>query len=75
MALHKEEERICRELGNKEGLAFSLINQASLLGLGKNQPQKALPMADEAYRLAAGSGYSSLAREIDGIRAKIRSRT
>jgi len=75
MALHKEQERICRELGNKQWLASSLINQAFVLGLKKNQPKKALPMADEAYRLASGSGYTSLARHIDGIRAKIRSRT
>src|ERR1019366_625362 len=31
MALHKEEERICRELGNKDGLSKSLAGQASIL--------------------------------------------
>ena len=31
MALHKEEERICRELGNKDGLRTSLGNQATIL--------------------------------------------
>jgi len=28
MALYKEEERICRQLGKPDGLAISLINQA-----------------------------------------------
>ena len=31
MALHKEEERLCRELGNKQGLQASLGNQANIL--------------------------------------------
>ena len=31
MALHQEEERLCRELGNKDGLAVSLGNQANIL--------------------------------------------
>ena len=31
MALHKEQERICRELGNKDGLQASLGNQALIL--------------------------------------------
>ena len=31
MSLHKEEERICRELGNKDGLSISLANQANIL--------------------------------------------
>jgi ATP/maltotriose-dependent transcriptional regulator MalT len=31
MKLHKEEERICRELGNIDGLSISLGNQANIL--------------------------------------------
>ena len=31
MALHKEEERICRQLGNLDGLQASLGNQAIIL--------------------------------------------
>lgn len=31
MKLHKEEEHLCRELGNKDGLAISLISQALFL--------------------------------------------
>ena len=31
MALHKEEERLCRELANKDGLSYSLGNQAVIL--------------------------------------------
>jgi len=30
MRLHKEEERICRELGNKDGLQRTLGNQANI---------------------------------------------
>ena len=75
MALLKEQERICRELGgNKDGLAISLGNQALILGLRKNQPRSALPLADEAYQLATGCGYVSLARQIEPIRAEIRQR-
>jgi len=33
MALHQEEERICRELGNKDGLQRSLGSQALILRL------------------------------------------
>ncbi|PIU45276.1 MAG: hypothetical protein COS95_04645 [Ignavibacteriales bacterium CG07_land_8_20_14_0_80_59_12] len=31
MKLHKEEEHLCRELGDKDGLAISLISQALFL--------------------------------------------
>jgi len=31
MALHKEQERLCRELGNKDGLQTALAGQASIL--------------------------------------------
>jgi len=70
--LHKEQERICRELGNKCRLAYSLINQASVLVRVGNQTKHALALADEAYRLAAENGYVALAKQIEGIRAMIR---
>ena len=72
MALLKEQERNCRELGDKEGLAISLINQASILDIEMDQPGKAIPLADEAYRLATECGYTSLAKQIESIRSQIR---
>ncbi len=74
MALHKEAERLCREVGDRHGLAISLVNQAAILGLRMNQPQLALPLADEAYRLASECGYAPLAQQIESTRTKIRQR-
>ena len=75
MSLHKEQERICKELGNKNGLATSLANQAILLSEKMNRPREALPLAEEAYRLATDHGLNALAGQIkpilDAVRAKI----
>ena len=71
MGLHKEEERICSELGDREGLCYSLVNQALILGIKQNQTREALSLADEVYRLAADQGFVSLAKQIEGIRSKI----
>ena len=73
MKLHKQAEQICRELGNVHGLALSLANQASLLAFERNRPAEALPLVEEAYRLARDHGYESLAEEqiepiLDSIR-------
>jgi Domain of unknown function (DUF4062)/NACHT domain/MalT-like TPR region len=73
MRLVKEEEQICRELGNRDGLVTSLINQASLLAHKMGQPQKALPLAEEAYLLATQHGLLALARQIEPILNSIRS--
>jgi hypothetical protein len=71
MKLHKEEERICKELGNVVSLARSLANQALLLSQQKRH-REALSAAEEAYRLASGHGYTALAKQIlpilEGIR-------
>ena len=72
MALHKEEERLCRELGMPEGLAISLANQADVLGLGMGRPKEALPLAEEAYRLATTHGLVPLAKQIKEILDTIR---
>jgi len=72
MKLHKEEERICRELGNPEGLAYSLANQALLMSDKLNRPKDALPLAEEAYRLASEHGYATLAQQVKGILDSIR---
>ena len=55
MQLHKQEERICRELGNKDGLWRSLYNQATLL-CKRNDPRIALPKIEEAIRLLQETG-------------------
>jgi hypothetical protein len=73
MRLHKEEERICRELGNKDGLSISLINQAAILAQGMRRPQEALPLAEEAYWLAADHSFTALAQQIKPILDDIRS--
>jgi tetratricopeptide (TPR) repeat protein len=74
--LYKEQERICRELGNPEGLAISLANQAELMSDKRNRPEDALPLAEEAYRLASDHGYAALAQQVkmilDPIRAKLK---
>lgn len=71
MALQKQVEHIYRELGDKGGLAKSLAAQAVILGLGKDQTKDALPLVDEAYRLAVELGHDALAKQIEGIRAQI----
>jgi len=52
MALHREHERLCREMGKVEGLAISLANQAALTAFGNRRPREALPLAEEAHRIA-----------------------
>jgi len=73
--LLKEQERICRELENVEGLAISLVNQAALLAQNMNRPREALPLAEEAYRLACECGYNTLSKKIkplvDHIHARL----
>jgi HEAT repeat protein len=56
----KEQERICRELGDWAGLAISLSNQASLLEQ-TGREREALPLAEEAYRLAIQHDETALA--------------
>jgi len=76
MKLHQETERICRELGNVEGIARSLANQAHLLAYNRKQPIEALPLVEEAYRVARDHGYVHLAEQqikpiLDAIRAML----
>jgi len=71
MRLHKEEEGICRELKDKHSLAGALANQAvTLVKLGR-QPE-ALPLAQEAYRLARDNDMSNMA-QIESIFNAVRS--
>ena len=75
MALYKEQERLCKELGNKKDLASSLANQAHLLSEKRNQPGEALPLVEEAYRIATEHGVNALVQQIkpilDAVRAKL----
>jgi hypothetical protein len=64
MALHKEKEWICRQLGDPANLARSLANQALLLGLTMGRPRAALPLAEEAFRMASQHGLTALAEQI-----------
>ena len=64
LASLKEVERLCRELGEMEGLANCLNNQAFLLADGLGRPAQALPLAEEAQRLAHEYGLARLAQEI-----------
>ena len=72
MSLTKEQEKICRKLGDPEGLAISLINQAALLGLTMHRSREAIPLADEAYRIADQHGLTAAAQEIGRIRDAVR---
>ena len=67
MKLHKEGERICKELGNKEGLATTLASQAILLYNNMHKSDEALLRAEEAYRIATGHGMTALAQQIKSI--------
>jgi len=75
MALHKEKERLCRELGDPAGLATILANQADLLSQEMDKLQEAPPVVEEAHRLAAQYGLTTLAQQIkpimDAVRAKL----
>ena len=73
-ALHKEKERLCRELGDPNGLATSLANQAVLLARGRSRPREALPLAEEAHRLATDHGLMALAPQVERILNFVRSR-
>jgi len=71
MALLKEQEEICRQLGNVKGLARSLGNQA-LAFHQMGRVDEARPLAEEAYRLATGHGYATLAKQIESMLDKLR---
>jgi len=71
MALRKEEERLCRELGNKDGLSISLANQALLLNSIPGRREEARRLADEALAIATRHGYQQLVPQIQRIRNDI----
>ena len=72
MKLHKEKERICREIGNKKGIVISLVNQAGILVYEQRDPAAALPLLEEAYQIAASSGFENLVTQLRVHLDKIR---
>ncbi len=64
LALLKELETLSRRLEDVEGLAFALIHQAGLLA---GQPALALPLAEQALRLATDNHLSQLADYIGSV--------
>ena len=50
MALYKERERLCREIGNKQGLSTSLGNQADIL-YSRGDLDSAMALYKESERL------------------------
>ncbi len=72
LAIHKQEEQLCRQLNSSHGVALSLINQAHLLADRLKQPADALPLAEEAHRLATRHGFNNLASQIKIRLARIR---
>jgi len=71
MTLHKEDECICRELGNVDSLSISLTNQAVLLARKLNRPREALPLVEEAYKLASTHALTRCIGQIKPIRDRI----
>ena len=73
MRLYQEQERLCREVGTLERLAICLENQGVVLA-AMNRQREALPLVEEAYRLAADHELLALAQKIkpllDAVRAK-----
>ena len=76
MELLREVEGVCRELGKPDDLAASLASQAELLSRDLRRLREALPLAEEAYRLASDHGYVRRAQKVkpvlDSIRTKLR---
>jgi tetratricopeptide (TPR) repeat protein len=58
MALHKEEERICRQLGNLDSLQTSLGNQAFILK-ARGQLDEAMALYKEQERICRQLGNPS----------------
>ena len=51
--LHEKERQICEELDDKNELAISMMNQVLLLDTKMGEADKALPLAEEAYKIAS----------------------
>jgi tetratricopeptide (TPR) repeat protein len=74
LELLDEKETICREDRNEEGLAEALKQKAYLFGVKLGQAPYAVPLAEEALRLAAANDLVRLAGEIEALLNYLRSR-
>ena len=72
MGLAKEQERICRELGDPEQLVFCMKNQARILAAGLNRVPEGVACLEEARRIAADSGLTASVAQIDVQLTKLR---
>jgi hypothetical protein len=74
MTLFKYVESRCWRLGDVEGLVFALFQQAMILEDPLDQPAAALPLAEEAQRLAVTLHLSWLGNDLADLVQRIRSR-
>jgi len=58
--LYKQQEALCREVGDYAELALAFLRHSKLIAEKLNQPQFALPLAEEARRVAAQNGLKDL---------------
>jgi hypothetical protein len=73
LILTRQTEIAFRELDETDDLVRSLANQAAIL-TQMRRPREALPLADEAYRLATQHGLIALVRQIEPILDWVRSK-
>ena len=69
-----EQESLARRLGHPERLARSLMLRADILVRHRGQPGRALPVAEEAHRLAVASGNAQLAARVELVIDLLRGR-
>jgi tetratricopeptide (TPR) repeat protein len=74
MKLLDEKEEICRSLSDPAGLAETRKKQASLFGEKLGQPRYALPLAEEALRLATQHGLGKLQADAQALLLALRAR-
>jgi len=74
LAALREQECIIRKLGGTDPLIRSLGNQAGVLSEMQQKHEDALPLAEEAYRLASDHGYATLAQQIKRLLGSIRAK-
>jgi hypothetical protein len=72
--LHEKERQICEELDDKNELAISMMNQVLLLDTKMGEADKALPLAEEAYKIASQNSLHALAEQIKPILESVRSK-
>ena len=62
-----EQELLARQLGHPEKLARSLMARAEILIKHRNRPGQALPVVEEAHRLAVASGNQVYADDVERV--------